>query len=155
MDLRKHRQSAYFFTTAIIVVLIGVWGITASPSGRSAETADEAPAHVEHMEGSEISRVLLTQRAAERLDIQTGQATDETINGVVTRIIPYSAVIYDANGNAWTYTNPEPLVYVRAPITIDRIEGERAILIDGPAAGTVVVTVGGALLFGTEFGVGH
>jgi hypothetical protein len=154
MDLRKHRQSAYFFTTAIIVALIGVWGLTA-PSPTEAEIPAGEPAHVEHIEGSEISRVLLTQRAAERLDIQTGQTTDETLNGVVTRIIPYSAVIYDANGNAWTYTNPEPLVYVRAPITIDRIEGERAILIDGPAAGTAVVTVGGALLFGTEFGVGH
>jgi hypothetical protein len=155
MNVIKHKQSLYFFTTAIIVVLIMVWGITASPSGRSADVPEGEPASVEHIEGSEISRVTLTQQASDRLGIETGQMADETIDGTVTRTIPYSAVVYDASGNAWTYTNPEPLVFVRAPITIDRIDGDRAILTDGPAAGTAIVTVGGILLFGTEFGVGH
>jgi hypothetical protein len=155
MNVKKHKQSAYFIATAIIVVLIGVWGITAPSPSRSANVPEGGPSSVEHIEGSELSRVLLTQRASERLDIQTGQVADETIEGTVMRTIPYSAVIYDAEGNAWTYTNPEPLVFIRAPLMIDRIDGERAILVDGPTAGTVVVTVGGALLFGTEFGVGH
>jgi hypothetical protein len=53
------------------------------------------------------------------------------------------------------YTTAAALTYVRHPITVDYIEGDRAILVDGPAANTPVVTVGGAELFGTEFGVGH
>ena len=51
-------------------------------------------------------------------------------------VIPYSAVLYDPDGAAWTYTNPKPLVFVRADITVNRIDGERAILAKGPAPGT-------------------
>jgi len=68
--------------------------------------------------------------------------------------IPYSAVIYGLNGETWAYTNPEPLTYVRHPITIDYIDGGLAILLDGPSQGTDIVTIGVAELFGTETGVG-
>jgi hypothetical protein len=36
-----------------------------------------------------------------------------------------------------------------------RIDGDRAILSDGPAPGTEVVTVGAAELLGTEYEVGE
>ena len=64
-------------------------------------------------------------------------------------------MLYDPDGATFTYTSPEPLVFVRAPITIDRIEGDVAYLTEGPATGTSVVTVGAAELFGTELGVDH
>jgi hypothetical protein len=75
-------------------------------------------------------------------------------NGEKRKIIPHAAVLYDAKGNTWVYTNPEPLVYLRQAVRIDTIIGDDALLLDGPAVGTAVVTVGGAELFGTEFGVG-
>jgi hypothetical protein len=62
-------------------------------------------------------------------------------------------VLYDASGDTWTYTNPEPMVYVRAHITVDSIQGDQATLSSGPAAGTQVVGVGAVELYGTEFGV--
>jgi len=68
-------------------------------------------------------------------------------------IIPYSAVIYDVNGDAWVYTNPEPLVFIRQSVSIDYIEGDLAFLTEGSSAGTNVVTVGGAELYGAETGV--
>ena len=71
------------------------------------------------------------------------------------KVVPYSAVVYDASGDAWLYTNPEPLVFIRHRLAIEHIEGELAVLKDGPAAGTEVVTVGAAELFGAEVGVGH
>ena len=74
--------------------------------------------------------------------------------GEKRKIIPYAAVLYDAKGNAWVYTNPEPLVFIRQPIQIDTIVGDEVLLVEGPPAGTAVVTVGGAELYGTEFGVG-
>lgn len=74
--------------------------------------------------------------------------------GEKRKIIPYAAVLYDAKGNTWVYTNPEPLVFIRQPIQIDTIAGDEVILLNGPPAGTALVTVGGAELFGTEFGVG-
>jgi hypothetical protein len=60
-------------------------------------------------------------------------------------------VLYDTEGKTWTYTNPEPLVFVRHLVTIDHIDGDKAFLADGPPAGTKVVTVGAAELYGSEF----
>jgi hypothetical protein len=68
-------------------------------------------------------------------------------------VIPYAAVIYDAEGHAFTYTSPRPLTFVRAPIRVDRTEGRLAFLAKGPPAGTRVVTVGAQELLGVEYGV--
>jgi hypothetical protein len=75
-------------------------------------------------------------------------------SGAQRKIIPYGAVLYDAHGDTWTYTSPEAMVFVRHAIAIDYIEGDLAILTDGPATGTLVVTSGAAELYGAEFGVG-
>jgi hypothetical protein len=75
-------------------------------------------------------------------------------DGQKRKIIPYAAVLYDAKGNTWVYTNPEPLTFVRQSIQMDTVVGDEAILMRGPPIGTAVVTVGGAELYGTEFGVG-
>ena len=70
------------------------------------------------------------------------------------KIVPYSAIIYDANGNTFVYISPEPLTFIRSAISVDYIEGDRAVLFDGPPTGTAVVTVGAAELYGTETGIG-
>jgi hypothetical protein len=71
---------------------------------------------------------------------------------------PYAAILYDAEGNTWTYTNPSERVFVREAVVVDQVverNGEQvALLSDGPSAGTTVVTIGAAELFGTETGVG-
>jgi hypothetical protein len=70
------------------------------------------------------------------------------------KIVPYAAVLYDVHGNTWAYTNPKPLTFVRHAIHIDYIEGDLAVLSDGPPSGTEVVIVGAAELFGAETGIG-
>lgn len=69
-------------------------------------------------------------------------------------VVPYSALIYDLNGDTWVYVNPEPLVFMRHPVTVDFVEGDRAILSDGPPVGTMVATVGVAELYGADTGIG-
>lgn len=73
-----------------------------------------------------------------------------TDTGRTRKVAPYEAVYYDGQGKAWVYANPEPLVYVRMPIQIERIEGNLAVLNDGPPLGTRVVTTGAPLLYGAE-----
>jgi multidrug efflux pump subunit AcrA (membrane-fusion protein) len=68
-------------------------------------------------------------------------------------VIPYDAVLYGPEGDTFTYTSPDPLVFVRHAITVDRIAGDRALLSSGPPPGTEVVTVGSQELFGTEHDV--
>jgi hypothetical protein len=75
-------------------------------------------------------------------------------SGTLQKVIPYSAVIYDLTGDTWVYTSPEPLTYVREPISVDYIEGDVAVLADGPPVGTLIATVGVAELYGVDTGVG-
>jgi hypothetical protein len=70
--------------------------------------------------------------------------------GETRKVVPYSAVYYDAKGIAWVYLNPKPLTYERQQIRVEQIFGDKAVLLDGPDLGTTVVTVGAALLYGTE-----
>jgi hypothetical protein len=63
-------------------------------------------------------------------------------------------LIYDADGAASVYTNPEPLVYVRAPVTVEEINNGQAQLNAGPPSGTAVVTVGAPELYGIDSGIG-
>jgi hypothetical protein len=71
-------------------------------------------------------------------------------SGEKRKVVPYSAVYYDAKGTPWLYLNPEPLVFHRTRVNVERIAGDVAVLADGPAVGTSVVTVGAPLLYGTE-----
>ena len=64
-------------------------------------------------------------------------------------------MIYDADGETYTYTAPEPRTYVRQKIVIDHVDGDSVMLSDGPPAGTEVVTVGAAEVYGSEFEVAH
>ena len=113
-------------------------------------------ATVEPIEGSDVSQVTLSEEAAGRLDIETATvASAGTAGGKGSTTIPYAAVLYDPAGDTWTYTNPDPLVFVRAPIDVIRIDGEQALLSSGPPPGTDVVIVGAAELLGTEYEVGE
>jgi hypothetical protein len=107
------------------------------------------------IEGTDTQRVELTERAAQRLGIETTTVKAATGPQAGHTVVPYAAMIYDADGQASVYTNPAPLSFVRKSITVSTIEGDSVYLIDGPPAGTAVVTVGTAELFGTETGIGE
>jgi len=126
-----------------------------SACGQSSSAAAKIqPAKVEKIDGSEFNRVTLTDKAAQRLAIQTASINEEQVNGAQRKVIPYAAVVYGLKGETWTYTNPAPLTFVRQAITIDYIDGDKVVLVDGPASGTAVVTVGVAELYGTDTGIG-
>lgn len=98
--------------------------------------------------------VYYTVTVASDLTPGTPVLVELPLAGTERLVVPYSAVVYDPIGQTWTYTNPEPLVFVRSPISIVFIDGGEAILSDGPPPGTEVVIVGSAELFGVESGVG-
>jgi hypothetical protein len=108
------------------------------------ETVRE-PATLEPVDG-DVSRITLTERASARVDIEVSP-TLETGSGTA---IPYAAVFYTADGETWTYTNPETLTFLRVPIVVDNIRGDRALLSQGPPPGMGVVTQGASELYGTE-----
>jgi hypothetical protein len=129
----------------IILTLVSVSLLLSGCTGKSETSQKVSPFTLEPIEGSEFQRVILTEKAAERLDIQTAEVSGDAI--------PYAAVIYDTEGNTWVYTNPEPLTFVREPIAIDYIEGDQAILSRQLDSGTKVLTRGVSELYGVETGV--
>lgn len=130
----------------IVLVLVASFGLSAC--GQSPAVPEGA---VEGTTGNP-RQVTVSEEAAERLGIETTQVKQGQAGRTA---VPYSAVLYDAEGDTWVYTNPEHLVFVRTQIKVDKIEGDMAELLDGPPFGTSVVTVGLAELFGAETGVGE
>jgi hypothetical protein len=129
----------------LLIVMI-VAALQLAACGPKATTAEKInPSTLEEIEGSDLKRVILTEKAAERIDLQT-----VPVSGLV---VPYSAVIYDTEGNTWIYTNPAPLTFVRASIVIDHIEGDQAFLSQGLESDAPIVTVGVAEIYGAETGV--
>jgi hypothetical protein len=140
----------------VLVLVIAVLGAVGCARASQAPAHAVSAAKVEPVEGTTIKRLTLTERAVERLGIQSVavRAAQNARNG--SRIaLPYAAVLYDAHGGTWTYTRPEPQVFLRQEIAVEYIEADEAFLSAGPSVGTAVVTVGAAELFGTEFDVGH
>ena len=135
---------------ALVLIIAGPHLLAcAQPSAE--EEHESKAARVEPIKGTDLSRVILSEEAAKRIALQTVRVQTEQVGGTQRMVIPYAAVLYDANGDAWAYTSPQPLTFVRHRITIDSIEGDLAILSNGPPIGTPVVTVGAAELYGAEF----
>jgi hypothetical protein len=138
----------------VIVALIVALLPLAACGGTSDEAAEgDEPAKVEPVEGTDVSRVILTAKAAERLGIRTATVQNGEGRHAELTVMPYSALVYDTNGRAWAYTSPEQLTFVRSRLTIERIEEQNIFLLNGPPPGTSVVTVGAAELYGTELGI--
>jgi len=117
----------------------------------------ESPAEVVRVEGSKLNRVTLTERAMQRIALKTDQVREQLMSrsASLRKVVPYSSLIYDAHGETWVYISPQPRTFVRHKVDVDYIEGDIAVLNDGPPVGTVVASVGVAELYGTDSGVGH
>jgi hypothetical protein len=152
------------------LLLIGTLALGVSACGRTPAAEDgeagSGEARVERVEGTDLSRVILTQQAAERLGIQTAEGRDVPVAAkpaairqrrgpaAMRKTIPYAAVLYDEHGDTWAYTSSAPLTFVRERIGVNYVSGDLAVLFKGPPAGTRVVTVGAPELLGAELGVG-
>lgn len=145
-------------TSLLVITAAGLGVVQLSACGGSQpEPAASEPADVTPVKGTDVSDVKLTAQAARRVGIRTVPVAAVTVHSRgrnrVEKTIPYSAVLYEADGKTYAYTNPRPLVYRRALIRVADIRGGRALLTAGPPVGTAVVSVGAPELFGTEFGV--
>lgn len=134
---------------AIAIVLALTASACRSAAPEEGDDGGEGPATVEQTDGSDVATITLTEDAARRIDLRTTAV--RAVGGHL--VIPYSAVLYDPEGETWTYMSPEHLVFYRAPIAVDRIVGNRAILTSGPPPGTDVVSVGQSELLGSEYEV--
>jgi hypothetical protein len=151
---RKCRRQLRAACAGLVLIAVGIWlsACGEASTGYDYETASHhEPAKLEPIKGTDVQRVIFDAVAAKRVGLQTAPIRQ---NGE-GKIMPYGALIYDAEGNAYAYTAPEPLTFVRKEIEVDRVDGDSVVLSAGPPAGTEVVTVGTAEVYGTEFEVAH
>ena len=106
---------------------------------------------LEPIAGTDAKRVTLRPEGARRVGLETVPV--RRADG--RKVVPYGAVLYMSDGRAFVYTSPRPLTYVRAPIEVEDVEGDRAVLARGPPVGTLVVAKGAAEVYGSEFEVDH
>ena len=129
-----------------LLVMVVFAGLLLSACGAKTAAPEKiVPSKLEPIEGTDLSKVILTEKAAERIGVETVSASGTAV--------PYAAVIYDIEGNTWIYTSPEPLTFVREPIVIDHIEGDTVFLAESLPGELNVVTIGVAEIYGTETGV--
>ena len=145
-----------FHAVCVQAVVVVALASAACSATSPTEGGAEDPASVERVADANVARITLSSDAARRLDIQTAPVQRLRRGSAGAELlIPYAAVLYDPEGETWAYTEASPLVFERASIRIERIEGDAALLSAGPPPGTEVVTIGAAELLGTEYEVGE
>jgi hypothetical protein len=125
----------------------GATGVSASPvEPPPSRHTQEATGALYYVVDSAEHNLVLGQRVFIELTLEG--------SGSQQKVILYSSVIYDLHGETWAFISPEPLTYVRHSIVVDYIDGDMAVLLEGPTVGAEVVTHGVAELWGAESGVG-
>lgn len=131
---------------ALVLLALTLPGCSQPPA--EAALAGDTAAILQEIPGSDVKRIVLSEHAVGNIGLQTSATSTDPKSGKL--IVPYLAILYDSQGKTWVYTNPEPLAYVRQPVTVARIDADVAQLSAGPAPGTTVVTLGAEELFGAE-----
>jgi hypothetical protein len=152
--LRRGRTSSTRRRSAAVlaVVVLGLAACSSVSTEQESAGPVGEPAKVRPVGETGLSEVTLTARAVERLGLRT--VAGEGVGGS-RMTVPYSAVLYDANGGTWVFVRSAPRTFVRQRIDIVRIDGDRAVLSRGPNGDTGIVSVGAAELYGAELGVDH
>jgi len=140
---------SYGIAALFMAAGLGLAGCQTAASGAEAEEAIAAAASVETDPAGGPARLWLAEDALDRLRLETAPVQ---VAGAEL-VVPYSAVIYDADGGTWTFVELEPGVYQRHAITITSVDGNLVRLSAGPPVGTDVVTVAAAELVGVEAGI--
>jgi hypothetical protein len=136
-------------------MIVSILPLAACSQHDSHAAHGEHPAQVDKIDGSELNRVTLTAKAAERIDLQTVSVREQDLNGSLLKVVPYSSLIYDPQGRTWVYVSQQARTFVREQVEVHWIDGDQVFLSEGPATGTEIASVGIAEIYGAETGVGH
>jgi hypothetical protein len=134
--------------SACLVLAIASLSVSACKEVESEEAAGYEPATLTAVKGKgdDYKQVTFTKEGADRVDLQTATVRSSGDRAV----IPYAALIYNDEAKTFVYTSPKSLTYLREAVKVDRIEGDRVLLSDGPPSSTKVVTVGATEVYGAE-----
>jgi hypothetical protein len=139
-----HRGRVIGAGLAVVVAL----SLSACKEVESEDAEGYVPAKLEAVKGAddELQRVIFTKEGAERTAVETVEIRRAGDH----KVIPYAGLIYNDEAKTFVYTSPKPREYLRAPVTVDRIDGDRVLLSKAPPTGTKIVTTGAVEVYGAE-----
>jgi multidrug efflux pump subunit AcrA (membrane-fusion protein) len=126
--------------------MAGCLPLSACTEVEAAEVTGYEPATLETVKGGDLKRVTFTPEGARRTALRTRPV--QRLDGRTA--VPHAAVIYAPGGTTSVYIVVGPRSFERRPVSIDRVEGDWALISRGPPAGSIVVTVGAAEVYGAE-----
>ena len=142
----SRRSSTLRRLGAGLVVIAAAFGGTACDEVPS-NLRENQPYEVQGPEDAAIKTVKMEDATAALVPVKTTKVRREGDR----KVVPHNAVIYNPDGDVFVYTKPKAETYIREPIEVVRVNGNRAVLSDGPASGTTIVTTGSAELLATEY----
>jgi hypothetical protein len=131
-----------------VVLVLAAMPLSACKEVETESSVGYEPAKLQPVKGGDddASIVTFTAEAADRTRLQTARVGRQGAGLVV----PYASLVYDEEGKTLVFTSPKHLSFLRAAVKVERIQGDRVLLSKGPPAGTAVVTVGTAEVYGAE-----
>lgn len=141
---------------AAIAIAATVAALGIAGCGRSAEPpAQVGPARLVPTGAGGTPSVVLSQAGAGRIGLTTGQAGLGRLGSYAgMTIVPYSALLYEPDGQAVVYAVTGRLTYTLRFVIVRGINGNDVLVSAGLAPGTQIVTTGGEELLGVQNGVG-
>jgi multidrug efflux pump subunit AcrA (membrane-fusion protein) len=146
---RKARAAA-----GVVVAVAAMTGALAGcSSSSSSSTASQPPTFsVVTAPGSTEPTITLTPLGATRIGLETATVS-VGLTGEAT--FPYSALLYESNGQAAVYVSTGTLSFQRAFVTVGSISGNTVTVTSGVTPGQHVATDGAEELLGVQNGVGQ
>ena len=92
------QQTLWMMVGFLLVSLV----LAACGSGASAASTEKETTYtLEKLDGSDFNLVTLSEKAAQRLVLETGKVSEEVATGGKRLVVPYSALIYGLYGENW------------------------------------------------------
>jgi hypothetical protein len=145
--LKGFRRRLKSRSVAGIVLLAAGLAVSGCQEVPSNQVKSE-PFELQPVKGTDLNRVKIDDTVAQRIDLKTAKVAPF---GKGRKVIPHLALIYNPFGKVFVYTKPAPKTYLRAPVVVERADGNQVVLTKGPPNGTTIVTVGAAELLATEY----
>ena len=119
----------------LLALLAGTAGCSAA-SNDGPEASRRRPPSQTTAKGAP-PKVTLTEDAVQRIGLQTAAVRHAKVvvagRAGAAAVVPFSAVVYVADGSSWAYAAVAPNVYVRRADPVAAVEGEHRGAVHGPA----------------------
>jgi hypothetical protein len=154
-DNSKKRDAGRRHARLTILAAASAAAVTAVLSGCATSPTDTTPPPTSKLvtvPGNSQPEIVLTQLGAQRIGLETAAVA---VSGSGRSTFPYTALLYEPNGQAAVYVQVSQFTFTRHFVTVASITGSTVTVTTGVTPGDRVATSGSEELLGVQNGVGE